>query len=443
LDEIKYLNAYDLVIIGAGFTGLTAGLNASKKGKRVLMIEEESSVGGLASSFKFSDNTEVEKYYHHWFSHDEYILDLADEINISHKILTLPSKTGMYYNKRIWDLSSPKDLLLFKPLKFFDRIRLGFLVFLVHLVRDWKKIEHLSIRDWLEPLVGKRVYELVWAPLVNAKFSAFSEEVSAVWMWKKLALRGSTRSRNGKETLLYMDGGFSNFANSICDEFKFNGGEIIFNSTVEKCGIENNIIKKVILSDGNEIYAEKFLFTPSLSIISSIFKDTIHKEWLHQISSIQYLANICLVLRLKKSLSETYWINVNDPGFPFVGVIEHTNLDTHNNYNGSHIAYLSKYLSASDKTWSMSDEEYFNYAIPFIKKMFQDFDTDNIKEWNVWRTRFAQPVTTKNYSLKIPSRKTPFENAWIATMAQIYPEDRGTNYAIREGKEVVKEIFKN
>jgi protoporphyrinogen oxidase len=149
---------------------------------------------------------------------------------------------------------------------------------------------------------------------------------------------------------------------------------------------------------------------------------------------------MCLVLRLSRSLSKTYWLNVNDPGFPFVGVIEHTNFDSPDNYCGSHIVYLSRYLAVEDPVWAFADKEYFDFAMTHLKKMFPKIDVSWVVDYKVWRSEFAQPVTEKNYSDYVPGRKTPFNNGIISTMAQIYPEDRGTNYAIRDGRSAAEYI---
>jgi protoporphyrinogen oxidase len=149
---------------------------------------------------------------------------------------------------------------------------------------------------------------------------------------------------------------------------------------------------------------------------------------------------MCLVLRLNRSLSETYWLNVNDPGFPFVGVIEHTNFDVPENYKGSHIAYLSRYLATEDPVWKYTDEEYCEFALKYLQRMFPEMRKEWIEEFKVWRSEYAQPVTERNYSSYVPGVETPFDNAFISTMAQIYPEDRGTNYAIREGKAIAARL---
>jgi protoporphyrinogen oxidase len=423
----------DVIIVGGGFTGLTAGYVLSKMGKKVAVVEADATPGGLAGTFNFKDGVHVEKFYHHWFNSDRHVTELVKELGLDNEISLHPTQTGMYFNGRIWKLSTPLDLLKFRALSFFDRLRLGFLVFQVRRLKDWKSIEHLSIREWLEPLCGSSVYKVVWDPLVKAKFSIFAESVSAVWMWKKLVLRGGTRNDKGKEELAYFKGGFGRLAQKLVDAIRKNGSECYFGCRVTSVEVKNACIS-AIQTDQGRIEAKQFLFTPSFSIIAKLMEGSADKEWVESLRRVKYLGNMCLVLRLTKSLSKTYWLNVNDPSFPFVGVIEHTNFDSPDNYCGSHIVYLSRYLAVEDPVWDYTDKEYFEFAMTHLKKMFPEIDGSWVVDYKVWRSEFAQPVTEKNYSDYVPRRKTPFNNVIISTMAQIYPEDRGTNYAIRDGR---------
>lgn len=433
------MNNYDVVIVGAGFTGLTAGYVLAKKGRKVLILEADDTPGGLAGTFDFDDGIKVEKFYHHWFNNDVYVPELVKELGLDGDVILLPTRTGMYFNGRMWKLSTPLDLLRFKALSFVDRIRLGLLVFQVRRIKDWKSIEHLSIREWLEPLCGKSVYKVVWEPLIDSKFSVFAEAVNAVWMWKKLVLRGSTRNDKGGEELAYFKGGFGRLAEALVSAIRSHGGEVRFGQRVTGVEAQGSRIEALHTEQG-PVHAHKYLLTPSFPIIADILAPAADPQWISSLKRVKYLGNICLVLRLKQSLSETYWLNVNDPGFPFVGVIEHTNFDTPENYKGTHIAYLSRYLAKEDSVYSYSDEEYFNFAMEHLRRMFPRLEQSWVVDYKVWRSDFAQPVTERNYSAYIPPRETPFENALISTMAQIYPEDRGTNYAIREGRAVAAQL---
>lgn len=432
---------YDTVIVGGGFTGLTAAYVLSKQGYKVRVIESDSTVGGLAGTFQFSDGVKLEKFYHHWFNNDVYVPELVKELGMEGDVVTLPTRTGMYFNGRMWKLSSPIDLLRFTALPLIDRIRLGLLVFQVRRVKDWRTIEHLSIREWLESYCGKTVFRVVWEPLITSKFSIYAEAVNAVWMWKKLVLRGSTRNDKGGEELAYFKGGFGRLAEAMVTAIESAGGKVSLGEGVTGIHSDGNQLLALHTNHG-KVTGRHFLFTPAFPIIAKIFEGSVDESWLASLRRVRYLGNMCLVLRLKQSLSDTYWLNVNDPGFPFVGVIEHTNFDTPDNYKGTHIAFLSRYLAVEDPVWSYSDDQYVNFALEHLNRMFPEMDRSWVLEHRVWRAEFAQPVTERDYSQYVPNSKTPFENAFISTMAQIYPEDRGTNYAIREGREVARQISK-
>src|SRR5262249_10053150 len=134
-----------IVIIGAGFTGLSAAYELACRGEKVVVLEKEGVVGGLASGFKVGAFT-LERFYHHWFTHDVHVMDLIRDIGRSDQVVFRPTRTGMYYANTIFRLSTPVDLLKFRALSFANRIRLGLLALRARAIRNWKAIEHLTAR---------------------------------------------------------------------------------------------------------------------------------------------------------------------------------------------------------------------------------------------------------------------------------------------------------
>jgi protoporphyrinogen oxidase len=408
-------------------------MTLARGGKRVVVLEQDSGVGGLGGTFTFSDGVEVEKFYHHWFTNDVFVPQLVRDLGMDGDVVTMPSRTGMYLNGRIWRLSTPLDLLRFTAMPLVDRVKLGLSTLRVRKIEDWKAIEHLTIREWLEPLCGRRAYAAVWEPLVRSKFGKYADEVNAVWMWKKLVLRGSTRNSKGGEELAYFKGGFGRLAAAVADDVRAHGGELRTGCAVT--GVETDGDRVTLLhTDAGDVEADAFLFTSAFEQTADLFQEAGPTDWLASLRRVNHLGNLCLVLRLTRSLSETYWLNVNDPGFPFVGVIEHTNFDSPEHYGGDRIAYLSRYLDVDEPEWSMTDDEYLDFALGHLQRMFPDFDRSWVRDARTWRARYAQPVTERGYSEYLPGTSTPWSNVQLQTMAHIYPEDRGTNYAIRDGQ---------
>ena len=339
----------------------------------------------------------------------------------------------MYYSNKFYRLSSPLDLLKFKALSFVGRVRLGLLALKARRIKDWKVLEKISASQWLRDMAGEEVYQVVWEPLLRGKFGEAAEDVSAVWMWNKLKLRGGSRGSKGEEQLAYFEGGFRALLDKLVDYIEEHGGQVITSSEVQKLIISEQKITGVETADC--VYqANTVVLTTPLPISARLLHEHVSKKYLEKINRIKFLANICIVLELEKSLSSTYWLNVNDPTFPFVAVIEHTNFEDINFYGGRHIVYLSKYLPETDKLYTMSDDEAVAYSLENIKKMFPHFSSDWLLRATVWRGKYSQPIVEKNYSQMIPDHSTEIENLFINTMAQIYPEDRGTNYAIRGGR---------
>ena len=426
------------VVVGAGFCGLTAAYELAKSGVRVTVLEKDSGIGGLAGSFAVN-GARLEKFYHHWFRSDRYIVELIDELGVADQIVARSTRTGLFYANSMFRLSSPLDVLRFYPLSLIDRVRLGLLALRVRQIRDWRKLENVSAANWLRKMSGDRVYEVVWEPLLRGKFGGYAEHVSAVWFWNKLKLRGGSRSKGGSEQLAYYRGGFAALADRLADSIRARGGNIRIGAHVTQLGVTRS--QCISVEVGSEsIAADAVIITAAFPIVADLLEQHGSPEYVKRLRRIKYLANLCLVLELDRSLSKTYWLNVNDPEFPFVGVIEHTNFEPPETYGGRHIVYLSKYLPETDSYFRMSDEEVLNYTIPHLRRMFPEFERHWIQAHHVWRARYSQPVVECNYGDMIPDDTTPLDRLYIASMAQIYPEDRGTNYAVREGRRVAARV---
>lgn len=420
------------VIIGGGVTGLTAAYELAKAGLPVTVLEADTEVGGLAGSFDVG-GVELERFYHHWFKSDVHILELIRELGLGDNIVFRETRTGLYYANTFYRLSSPLDVLKFSALAPVDRLRLGWLAVRVKGVRDWRALESLTAKEWLIKLAGPNVYRVVWEPLLKGKFGRYAEDISAVWFWNKIALRGGSRGKGGAEMLAYYKGGFGSMIGALKDRIEALGGTVI--TRAPATGIEVQGGRAVAVTTARGQYpASHVLATPALPIIADMLAPHIAAAEAAKLRGIAYLANVCLVLELDRSLSKTYWLNVNDPSFPFVAIIEHTNFEPTSSYAGRHIAYLSKYLVEDDPLYGMSAEELVAYSTPHLKRMFPSFDPAWVKAKHVWRARYSQPIVARHYSGLIPPERTTIPNVSITTMAQIYPEDRGTNYAVREGR---------
>lgn len=421
-----------IAIIGAGATGLSAGWKLSSKGHTVTVYEKSDRIGGLTAAVPIGDDL-LEIYYHHIFTNDTVIIDAVKELGLEDRLKWYEPYNVIYINNKIYPFTSPMDLLMFKPLSFISRIRMGLMVLQARFVKDYLAIEDTTAREWIIKRGGEECYNLIWEPLLNSKFDIDSDKISATWIWNKFKLRGSSRGKNiNRELLGYMDGSFVKIYERMAEIIRENKGEIRLNDGVTEISKSDGKFK-VKSQSGTEEY-DSVIFTASPEKLSYVIKG-MGKFYLDKLRKIRYKANICMILELSESLSPYYWMTVADKEIPFVLLIEHTNLVKNNKY-GSHIVYLSRYVDITNELYSKDDESIKTLFISGLKKIFPTFKEEWIKNWHINRTRDAQPVIMTGYSKLIPEIETPMKGLYLTSMSQIYPEDRGQNYAIRSGLEI-------
>ncbi|HJX37506.1 MAG TPA: NAD(P)/FAD-dependent oxidoreductase [Anaerolineae bacterium] len=418
-------------VIGGGLTGLTAAYELAKEGHEVVLFEREAYLGGQASTFEVA-GARLERYYHHIFTGDKDIIALIEELGLTGRMLWLSSRVGFFYEGQIYDFVTPLDLLRFKPLGFFQRLRAGLITLYLQRFGDWRKLEDFTAEEWIDRYAGRQAYQVIFRPLLRAKFGEFSDRVTMAWLYSKFKDRVGSRSKGmAKELLGYMEGSFQPFIDALASRITSLGGQILTDRGVEQVMVEEGRVKGVVA--GDEWPLDRVLAT----VPSFVFLDIapgLPEQYAQQLREVSYQSALCLVLGIKDSLSRIYWLNISDPTFPFVGAIEHTNLIPPERYNGKHILYLSNYVSRSDPLYAASGEELLTHYLSSLKQINPDFGPEWVEELWLFREDAAQPIITRGYSRRIPSHRTPVEGLYLANTAQIYPQDRGMNYSVRLGK---------
>ncbi|SHJ14735.1 NAD(P)/FAD-dependent oxidoreductase [Thermoclostridium caenicola] len=426
-------------IIGGGLTGLTAAYRLVKKGVSVTVFEQAAEPGGLAASMDLG-TVSLERFYHHIFTSDKYLLDLCRELGLDSLVGWFEPRNAIFIDNRLYPFTSPMDLLRFTPMSLASRIRTGLLTLASRFVRDYKPFESQTAKDWLIKRAGEQSYRKVWEPLLASKFDRDADLVSAVWIWNKFKLRGASRGRNiNREKLGYMKGGFAQLISKLSEEITEAGGIIRLNCPISgiRC-LPDGGFSLDGCPDGEKF--DRALFTGSPQQLAAL--DTpLDAGQRRMMSELKAKANLCLNLELDRPLSDYYWITVAQRDIPFVLIIEHTNLVGMDNYP-SHVVYLSRYVDQQDAIWQKSDHEIEAIFLDGLSRVFPGFDRAWIKRSTLSRAPYAQPVITRHYSRLVPSIKTAVDGLYLASMAQIYPEDRGMNYAVRLGTTVADEILR-
>ncbi|MCS7207475.1 MAG: NAD(P)/FAD-dependent oxidoreductase [Dehalococcoidia bacterium] len=432
-------------IIGGGAAGLAAAYELVRQGHQAVVFERATFLGGQASTFTVG-GARLERGYHHLFTSDVDMVWLIREVGLGQRLAWIPSKVGLFYGGRIWNFTTPTDLLRFAPLTLPQRLRLGLISLSLQRYRNWRALEPYTATQRLPRLVGQRPYEVVWEPLLRGKFGRHYQEIGLAWFWGKIALRFASRGRlMAQERLGYPMGSFGEVFDIVGEQVTKHGGQVHLATAVRRVLVDGERAVGLEVDSPNGTRQEAFdaIIATVPSFIFPRLVPSLPSAYLERLTGVTYLAAVLIVLVLRRPLSSIYWLNIADRSIPFVAIIEHTNYIPPQHYGGKHIVYISNYLDKNDPLARMSHHELLETYLPHLRRLNPAFDPSWIEESYYHREEAAQPIITTHYSRRIPSHRTPIKGLYLANTTQIYPEDRGTNYSVRLGRKVARMLLKD
>ena len=418
-----------IAIIGAGIGGMAAAYDLARAGQQVTIFEAADYVGGLAAGFKEPHwDWWVERFYHHWFASDRYIQSLIRELGWQDRVLFTRPVTVMYYRGKFYPFDSILSALLYPGLGWgIHKVRFGFVGLYLRLTNNWRPLERVTVDEWMRRWAGRRVYEQMWEPLVIGKFGDYARQVNMAWMWARLKAR-TTR-------LGTFQGGFQAFSDAFAARLREMGVAIRLNTPVGQIAPLPQGGLEVSTPQGPH-YFDQVLSTTSPELLARIAPE-LPPEYLRGLLELKSMGALVLILSLSQRLSPEgyYWYNIpKSAGFPFLSLVEHTNFVPAEHFGGDHIVYIGDYLHPSHEYFSLTQEELLARFLPSLPRFNPQFRPEWIRKTWLFRTPYAQPVPFVNHSRNVPSIQTPIPGLYFASMSQVYPWDRGTNFAVEIGR---------
>jgi|tagenome__1003787_1003787.scaffolds.fasta_scaffold20921203_2 protoporphyrinogen oxidase len=451
-----------VAVVGAGVAGLTCAYRLGQAGHVCDVYERWPGLGGQAATIDLGDGSLLERYYHHLFTTDRHIAELYDELGHPDELLDLPSSTAFFVDGRSWPFTSPLDLLRFRPLPLRSRIRMGLSLLRVQRgTDDPEPFEEITCREWITRHMGADAWRTVWGPLLRAKFGDRADDVAMVWLWKKFKIRREVSGKQARtEVLRWPRHSWELLFRRLAEEIERAGGRVLIDrpvATLARDGGDGFLVtpgapesfrrgldpREFEIAGPPERYDAVVATVPNdvfVRMLDPALRDELPTGYLGALGSIDYHAALCLVLALDRQMTPYYWMNVADE-LPFIGLIEQTNFVGPEHYGGRHILYVANYVDPADPLLDLDADALLAHYLPALRQVRPDFDTAWIRDRWLFREPHGQPIVDVGYRRRLAPMRTGIPGLLLGNTTHVYPEDRGTNYAVRLGNDVARELL--
>lgn len=438
---IEKMNNCDVIIIGGGLSGLSAAYDLGKRGVSVVLYEQYEKLGGLAGSFDF-DGQKVERFYHFICRADYDYFEMLEELGIADALRWQTGITKNFYEGKLYNFSTPFDLLNFRAIPFWGRVRFGLNIIKDRFHSNWQEIDSISAKEWLINKIGEKAYDVVWDPLLRIKFGEYYDQISAAWMWHRIWRVAKSRKYIWQpEKLGYLVGGTQTLVNKLVEKIhEFPNVRICTGMKVVELNTVGQKINFIVLENGDKADSKYIISTIPLNILKTIITPDTSKE---AIGDFDYIDVLCGLLKLRHQITDGFWVNINDPQIPFNGIIEYSNLNSEiGKENKESYVYIPYYLKATHPRYLYAEDQLLQEFIDGLKQINPNFKEDWIIDFKINRAKNAQAICLKNFMHIQPKFNTGITNLFITDSTLNYPEDRTISTSIRLGRKVTGFIKK-
>ena len=427
-----------IAIIGCGISGMTLAKRLQEAGYSVEIFEKESAAGGIARGFKAEGwKDSVELFYHHWFQKDHDLLNLIAELGLSDRVVFRTPTTVMYHKGKFYPFDTIPAAIAYPGLGYgIHKLRFGLAGIYLKLTKNWQALEKVTAREWMTKYAGEFAYKTMWEPMMIGKFgSEYADKVSMAWLWARIYSRTTS--------LGTFDGGMQDLFDIFADRLSAEGVSIHYDTEVKAVLRDPEGKYQLRTAGGTSEGFDKVIVTTSPQSMLSLCEQ-LPAPYRKQLSDLKHLGAVVLCVRLKNPLSPQgyYWYNLpKSEGYPFLALVEHTNYVPRERFNNETIVYAGDYLPRGHEYFSLDADQLLKKLIPGFRKINPDFSEDWIIGATKFQADYAQPVPFVNHSKAIPAMETPLDGLYFISMSQIYPWDRGMNFAVRWAEDLAKKII--
>lgn len=426
-----------VAVIGGGVSGLASAFYLARAGVAVSLFESADEPGGLASTFQF-DGVNYDRFYHVMLPSDGSLLELLGDLALGEDVYWQKTALGFVHGRRAYDLETPLDLLRFKPVPLVDRLRLGLTaLYAAHFARPGN-LDNVLLVDWLKRLSGKRAFEKLWRPLLEAKFGEAHDRIPALWYHASFNREKGT----GEEVKGYVVGGYHRIMRTLIAALEELGVVLTMGTGIRSLDL-NPAGKPVLVMDGRSETFDAVVVATPFPIIARLMQGPSVAPYADSLESdLDYQGVLNVLVMLRQQATEHYWLPVVDSEVPFRGIVETTHVLDLSDTGGHHLVYLLNYVHRSDELFQRDPRKIESEYVGAFLGLVPGISNRDVVASFCFKRPYVEPIWTRGFGQRRPPLELVPGRIFLATTAHVYPQVTSWNSSIGVAREAVAALLK-
>ncbi len=404
-------------VVGGGILGMTLALRLRQAGHEVTLLEAADTLGGLASAWRLGDVV-WDRHYHVTLLSDAHTRAMLREVGLEDQIEWSETRTGFFSGGRLLSMSNALEFLRFPLIGLVDKVRLGVTILYASRIRAWKRLERISVEDWLRRWSGNRTFDRVWRPLLRSKLGEAYRDTSAAFIWATIArLYEARRSGLKKEMFGCVRGGYARILEAYGARLEREGVRVRLGCPTASVS-RSAPGRLCVTADGSSAEYDQVVLTVPAPVAARV-ATCLPPEERERLGDVRYVGIVCASLLLRRPLGGYYVTNITDEGFPFTGVIEMTALVDKRHFGDRTLVYLPKYVPSDDPLLERGDAEIRASFLAGLRRMYPDLAEEDVLAFQLSRVRNVFALTTLGYSDRLPPTTTSVPGLHVVCSAHV------------------------
>jgi protoporphyrinogen oxidase len=457
IKKAKKKSKSDVIILGAGLAGLSAGFALSESGKKVLLLEKNPEIGGLAKTI-VHEGFRFDLGGHRFFTNnlkiEYFIRKLLDK-----ELLIVPRKSKIYLGNKYFDYPlKVQNAILGLGIPSTLRILAGY--GLEKLKNLFKKNRYVSLEDWVVAHFGRPMFELYFKEYSEKVWGIKCEWISSEWVAQRI--RGLSLSTAIKESLmkkrkrtiptladsfLYPEIGIGRIAERLKESIIKKGGNVLTETSIEQILHSNFKIKGVLVKNHSQnlkVEGMHFISSIPINTLIRILNPQAPDDVLEAATKLCYRSIVIVAVFINRpSITDLTWIYFPEKRIPFARIHEPTNWSKKMAPKDKTLIVAEYFCFENDKIWKYSDEEFFEITVHNLVKL-GFIRQSEVMNTVITRVPNAYPlleVGYRKYYEKVWEYLSSFKNLSLVGRTGRF-EYRNIDHVIESGLETAESIIK-